>query len=58
VVRDVAGRHSLEINPTLFYDDYVAGFERYLAELRKSGPADPLLQAFHLVSEQVFIRGN
>jgi hypothetical protein len=58
VGRDVAGRDSLKINPTLLYDDYVVGFERYLAELRQSGQAKPLLQDSHVVFQQVFIEGN
>ena len=58
LVRKICGQDSLEVNPTLFFSDYVAGFERYLADLRAASLNDPLFMGFNNVFEKVFIRGE
>jgi hypothetical protein len=58
MVRKIAGHDCLEINPTLFLDDYVAGVERYLADLRSANSGNALLLKLNEVFEEVFIRGD
>lgn len=58
LVRNIAGHDCLEVNPTRFLMDYVAGFERYLVDLRAANPAASLALDFHRVFEDVFIDGN
>lgn len=58
LARKICGRDSLEVNPTMFFSDYVAGFERYLADLRAASLNDPLFMGFNNVFEKVFIRGE
>ena len=57
-VATVSGQLCLKLNPTRFFEDFVAGFERYLADLRAASLGDPLRKDFDLVFEDVFIRGN
>lgn len=57
-VRRISGYECLEVNPTLFFNDYAAGFERYLADLRGAGVSDTLSVDFNSVFEKVFIRGE
>jgi hypothetical protein len=54
----IAGHDSLKINPTLFFDDFRTGFERYVAELRGVAFTDPLFLNFGKVFEGVFIQGD
>jgi hypothetical protein len=57
-VATVYGQQCLELNPTRFFDDFYAGFERYLADLRAAGPGDTLRLNFDSVFKDVFIHGN
>lgn len=57
-VRIIAGHRSLDINPTRLYDDYVAGFERYLTELRGAARSSRRRRNFNSVFIKVFIRGE
>lgn len=57
-VATVCGHQCLELNPTRFLDDFVAGFERYLGDLRAAAPTAPLRRDFDHVFEDVFVRGN
>lgn len=57
-VKRIAGHDCLEINPSRLYDDYVHGFDKYLAALRAAAKTDPILVAFNEVFESVFIRGE
>ena len=46
---------SLNVNPAVFFDDFVQGFQRYVGELRAGGPN---LSMFGRVFDSVFIRGE
>ena len=46
------------LNPYEFYDDFVAGFEQYLADLRATGGNGQLFSDFDTVFTDVFINGN
>jgi hypothetical protein len=54
----VCGQDCLELNPTRFFDDFRAGFERYLGDLRAAADGDRLRRDFDCVFEDVFINGN
>lgn len=56
--RTICGVACLEVNPTLFLNDFVAGVERYLFDLRAASPADPLRTSFDAVFKDVFVDGN
>jgi len=58
LVRSISGYACLEVNPTLLLNDYFAGFERYLSDLRGAPAGDPLSADFSDVFETVFIRGE
>ena len=57
-VRDIAGTPSLMVNPYLLFDDFSAGFTRYLSDLRACGPAAKLFLDFDKMFESVFIEGK
>lgn len=57
-IKSSAGVDTLIISPFKLYDDYVAGFEKYLAALRASGPGDALYDNFDAVFTSVFVQGN
>jgi hypothetical protein len=57
-VRPIAGTPSLMVNPYLLFDDFAAGFGRYLSDLRAGGPADRLFRDFDTVFNAVFIQGG
>ncbi|MDO8680148.1 MAG: hypothetical protein Q7R30_16625 [Acidobacteriota bacterium] len=58
LVRQIAGHECLEINPARFYDDYVSGFDGFLADLRGAPPGHPTQTRFNDVFELVFVKGN
>jgi hypothetical protein len=58
LTRKIAGTDSLEVNPTRFLDDYMKGFERYLANLRAAVPTGRLFVDFNDVFEAVFVKGH
>jgi hypothetical protein len=57
-VATVCGQQCLELNPSRFFDDFHAGFERYLADLRAAGSSDALRLNFDSVFKDVFVLGN
>jgi hypothetical protein len=57
-VKTISGHEALEINPTKLFEDYVAGFERYVADLRTAPTGDALRVNFDRVFEVVFVRGD
>jgi hypothetical protein len=46
---------TLNVNPSVFFDDFVQGFERYVADLRSGGPK---VSMFSVVFQDVFIDCN
>ena len=54
----IAGYPSLKVNPFALYDDYVAGFDRYLRDLRAAQAGSLLLARFDAVFTAVFIQGK
>jgi hypothetical protein len=54
----ICRQQCLELNPTRFFDDFVAAFEKYLADLRIARPSDALRQNFDHVFQDVFVLGN
>jgi hypothetical protein len=57
-VRPIAGTPSLMVNPYLLFDDFAAGFGRYLSNLRACRPTDRLFRDFDRVFDSVFIQGK
>jgi hypothetical protein len=57
-VKMIAGYECLEINPTLFLQDFIAGFESYLDQLRAAQPASPLRTQFDRVFQDVMVAGR
>jgi hypothetical protein len=47
--------NTLNVNPAAFFDDYVRGFQSYVADLRAGGPQLPM---FKSTFDSVFIRGE
>ena len=46
---------SLNVNPAVFFDDFVQGFQRYVSDVRTGGAKVPM---FRDIFEAVFIRGE
>jgi len=46
---------SLNVNPAVFFDDFVQGFQRYISDVRAGGSKLPM---FRNMFEAVFIRGE
>jgi len=58
VCKPIQGRDCLMVNPYRLYDDYSAGFSRYVLDLRSARCEDPLRVDFDDVFDQVFIQGK
>jgi hypothetical protein len=57
-VRPIARTPSLMVNPYLLFDDFAAGFGRYISDLRACRPTDRLFRDFDRVFDAVFIQGE
>lgn len=49
---------SLFVNPSILFDDFVAGFEKYVVMLRATPSGDPRIAMFASVFDSVFIQGK
>ena len=56
-VKPVGGVNQLEIDPKLFYMDFLAGFNAYVNDVKNASPTDKIYVNFNNAFSGIFISG-
>ena len=57
-IKNIKGRHELEIDLQHFYKDFLNGIKKYINELRKSKITDPIFKNFDKTFIDLYIKGK